>query len=354
MTKPKRIWIDVLTPKQARLFAYIAKWLKSQGFEVLVTTRSYDYTLGTLHRIGIESIVIGGYGYSLKQKLEEEFKRGLELLKIINEFDVLIAYPNPLAARIAFGLAKKYIAITDSPHSIAPSKLSLPLASTIIIPECIPRHEIERYVYYKDNVEIITYRGVDEVLWIKNSSPSREALSELDLQEREYIVIRPPEIRASYYSPSWFSVEDLLKTIDKALARDLRVVYMPRYDDDPIIKKYRDTRYFIVPEQRLGIDTISLEYYSLGVITGGATMAREAALLGIPSVSTYRSRLYVNDYIRRLGFPLFYATSFLKALEIILDEAKYIDIYIEYSRNVVNKLETVVDALKRSRNLFSV
>ena len=299
----KRIWIDVLTPKQARLFGAIYHKLKKMGYDAIVTARNYDYTAQVLQKLEINFIIVGGYADDLKGKLIEEAKRTIELLNLLNDFDALLAFPNPVAARIAFGLKRPYIAFTDSPHSEAPSRLALPLATAVISSSCIPKGEIERYII-RDRAVVMQFHGVDEVEWLKDASINTYELKNIGVEPFNYIVIRPPEIKASYYTYGVANtiLDFILKLAECAVKRNYKVVYLPRYRDDPLIKRFANEKNIIIPWE--GVEGTTLVYYAKFVISGGGTMAREAALIGTPGISLFPGELYVNKCVAEWGFPL--------------------------------------------------
>ncbi len=339
-----RVWIDVLTPKQAKLFASMAR--QSSGLiDPVFTTRRYEYTVAVLRRFGYQPMVFGGYGTDLRSKLVEEFRRGLEVLEKVPSFDFAMSYPNPLAARVSFGLGKPYIAFTDSPHSVAVSRLSLPLATAVVFSSCIPLSEISKYVYPGTHLEM--YRGVDEVQWLKNFEPSDQVLKELDLEPRTYVVARPPEHRAAYYSHGTERLEIFRSILVEILKRGYTVVYLPRYEDDELPKELQRYGKVVVPSTEQGVDGSNLVYHALAVITGGGSMAREAALLGTLGITLYPNELYVDRCIENWGLPHRRVHDVSTCLQAIEEFARDPDRYRATARSLRQSLETPLDGLKR-------
>lgn len=204
--KVMKVWLDVLTPKQAFLASCIIKSMESLGYSAVVTARDYDFTLSVLERNGITATVVGRYGgNALYGKLMADIKRMAKLAGIIAKErpDALVCYPNPAAARVAFGLGIKTIILSDSPHSQPASRLSIPLADVLVHSEFIPREKFRIYVL-TSFTKVVTYRGVDEVAWLKGFKPATAVLKELGLEPLSYIVIRPEESMAAYYR--WLSL----------------------------------------------------------------------------------------------------------------------------------------------------
>lgn len=73
-------------------------------------------------------------------------ERQLALLDVVRDFDVHVSLTSPDAVRVAFGLGKPIIALTDTAHSYFVNKLTLPLASTVIVPSAIPMSEWAKYI----------------------------------------------------------------------------------------------------------------------------------------------------------------------------------------------------------------
>ncbi len=293
----------MLTSKQGVLLGTLARELASKGYEVLATCREYEYACRVLETLGVPHVSVGRYveGDSFS-KVREDGWRVSALADAVREFSpgYLVAYPDPSAARVAFGTGVKYIALTDSPHATLPSRLSLPLADFVVFSECIPVEEIRHYASERF-AKLLTYRGVDEVGWIKRLEPREEDVRALGLKPWSYVVFRPAEEMATYYRGlNLVPAGDVLRVLVE-LGYD--VVLLPRYS------KHRELERERVVVLERGFVGPSLAYYARLVVTGGASMAREAALLGTPSITYTPLDLYVNSCVERWGYPLARARS---------------------------------------------
>ncbi len=297
--------MDALTSKQGTLFASLARSLIKLGHDVLLTCRRYEYTIASIERQGVDAVVVGEYSEGDSyDKVIADAERMVELTGIVRRFrpNVLIAYPNPPAARVAFGTGVGYVAITDSPHAIIPSRLSLPLADAVLASEAIPGRELRRFMY--DDAMLRQYRGVDELLWILRSRPSEQHVKDLGLTPGDYVVLRPHEEKATYYRGVEVGV-NLVRLARGINDLGYTVVFLPRYGSHArLIEVLRDAG-IQVSVISGGYDGVSLSYYAAAVVTGGSTLAREAALLGTLGITYYPGRIYVNDYVASKGYPLF-------------------------------------------------
>jgi len=299
----KTVWLDVLTPKQALLMHYLSLKLRSKGYETIITCRKYDYIESLLKGYEEKFVSIGEHGgRSLSRKLAAYAKRTLELTKLINEVSpsVLISYPSPSGCRVAFGLGIPIILMNDTPHAEAVNKLTIPLANYLIFSKCIPLEAFKPYTL--PGTKIYQFNGVDELEWVINYKPPKQfkekTLSIINL-DKPFIIFRPEETQASYYKyrPVFHKV---LKYI--ASRFDGTIVFLPRYEHQRkhVLKRFKN---IIVPETALDLRVLYPKA-SL-VITGGATIAREAALMGTPSISYFPRKTPVNECVSSWGFPLY-------------------------------------------------
>jgi len=336
------IWFDALTSKQLLIGASLKKYLAEKGYEVILTAREYDVIRGLIDRLGIEAYVFGGYADDLYEKLIVESERIIKALEILSKHrDYLIAgvsYPNPVEARVIYGVGKPFIVLSDSPHAKHPHRLTLPLARYLIYSKCIPEDAWREYTL--PSLRLVSYDGFDELSWIRflPEASSKKFIEELDLVEHNYVVLRPEEYKASYYE--WgFDKDFWIRLSKKLVERDLRVVILPRYSDQRNIllnelRGYIERKRIHIPDPRSAIGP-SLVKYSLAVITGGGTMAREAALQGILGITTFPMNLHVDKCAEELGLPLFYVKNINKILDFIEMFSRDIDRYRNMSSNIL-------------------
>ena len=319
--------------------ACLSTTLGRRGFEVLVTCREYECTEATIRSYGLDPIVVGRYGGGTRYgKLMADVERMRVLAGLVARYkpDVLVSYPNPSAARVAYGLGVKYIVLNDSPHSEAANTLSLPLCEALVVSEGVPVSSLTPYLLPRS--KIFQYRGVEELLWVESFEPSREVLEELNLEKYEYVVVRPEEFKAAYYSWRGWSWIELC---DEIVSSGLKVVVLPRYEEQ---RRRAVEKGYIVPEGC--VDGLSLAYYARALVTGGGTMAKEAALMGTPAYYTFPIKLYVNEYLAKLGFPLVHWSSSWR--ELVKDILEIDESVIRESKRAARKLAEKMESPERA------
>jgi predicted glycosyltransferase len=291
-----RVWLDILTPKQANMLGLLAGRLSSAGVEVGITARRYRELTQLLRIRGIRAKPFGEHGGGdLYSKLVASAERTLMLAKFAKRFapDLAVSFSSPECARASFGLGVGHYCISDSPHAVAVSKLTVPISEKLFSPRAIPKAAWERYGIARDS--IIQYDALDPVAWIRAYSPRREP-------EEGLVVFRPEEARASYLlkgeSDTGFAREFLRRLLE--IEAGARVVIVPRYDPGELSGLGRAFRNASV--LRSAVDGMELLGRASAFVGRGGTMTAEAALMGVPSISCYPSDpTFVERYLIRAG-----------------------------------------------------
>lgn len=338
------IWLEALTGKQALLMGIIAEELNKLGYDILITTRRYDYTVGILEMLGYKPIIIGGYGgRTLKGKLIASTKRQLELAKLISELEVKlhITFTSPDSSRVAFGLGIPILALSDSPHSYFVNRLSLPLADRLIAPKCIPLDLFSKFI---ESHRIVQFNGFFELAWILRKKPDEVVLEELGLERGNYIILRPEERYAAYYKGLSVEKPTVADELIEIIPSDYDIVVFPRYPEQRRFLKDKFGERIIIPEKSL--DTLSLIKFSALVITGGSTLAQEAALMGVRAVTYFPYEIITCREIARLGFPLHHFKNF-RALKDSLNKILALEHEVNVSK-ILSKLEDPVPIILKN------
>ncbi len=305
--------MDVATPKDSIIARYIIKRLDRKGLDYVVFARHSTQTIPLLNYFGIEHIVTGRYGYTLEEKymatLDQE-RRMLDYIIENGKPSVLWTHGNVAGVRTAYHLGIPIVYSNDTPHNEPVVRLTVPLATVLISPEAIPRCKWASRGLEEDR--IIQYKGTEEVTWVREHlKVDKEKVLKKYLGEvpDRLIIIRTMEYYASYS----YGVKYDLKGLVEKLAEYAKIVLIPRYGDER--KRFGGIKNLIILDKP--VYAVELLASSDMVIASGGTMAREAALLGIPTVS-YHFRDDILKYLMGEGFPVKYIRDFNG----ILDEAK--------------------------------
>ena len=281
-----KVWYDAGTGKQVRYGAAIAKRLRQNGHDMILTTRKHPDTLPVAKFLGENFTVVGKYNpKSLLTRLKSGTLRQLSFCRFFekNPPDVAVSHGSVDQCRVAFGMGKPIILTVDTPYAEAVHRLTIPLSQYIVISDAIPRESLQKY---NVDAEIISYDGVDEVAWIKDFKPNVK----YDF-DKPLIVVREIEAKAVYAKNR---VD--MAALAKKLSRLGTVIFLSRYHRRPI-------KGLFVPKNF--VDSASLVAQADLFVGAGGTIAREAALQGTPAITAnVFQNQQVNDFLAEKGFPI--------------------------------------------------
>lgn len=150
------------------------------------------------------------------------------------------------------------------------------------------------------------YRGLKEDVYVTSFKPVPSFLKTLDINEEDILAtIRPPATEAHYHNPEseelFYEVVEFLGSIPH-----LRMVILPRNEKtqrEMVFRrwpKWCKEKRIIIPDY--AVDGLNLIWYSDLVVSGGGTMNREAAALGVPVYSIFRGKIgAVDHYLAEKG-----------------------------------------------------
>jgi predicted glycosyltransferase len=284
-----RIWYDACTGKHVRYGSAIGQRLRKAGHEYVFTTREHPDTLPLSKILGEEPIVIGKYNPStLSSRVIESAERVIGFAELFKDKapDIAIAHQSVELCRTAFGLGIPIVLTADTPYATAVNRLTIPFAHTVVVSEALPKSFVTQHCARNR----VTFKGVDEVAWIKDFEPRR-----IETLKKPLIVVRQIETKAAYAGGK----QDLARLMLEKLRELGDVVFIERYGGQG--------------EEFVGkegfVDSASLVARADLVVSYGGTIAREAALQGVPSVAVSdMAKTYVNRYLAQKGFPLFATT----------------------------------------------
>lgn len=363
-----KIWLDFCEPKSVTMLRPLYNRLIQQNHQVFITARDFDSTYALLDKWGVPYIKCGSYGGAdLTAKLRSFTDRLQKLLDIVEREkpDFLFCITSPEAIRIAFGLKLPHVMFNDEPRSFGPSSLTLPFVEVVVVPKPIP---IELYLNYAIKQEkIIRFNGIDEVGWLnqKDFKPDPKYLHELSLIPNEYIVCRTEPTQAYAHLKDRLPPYDSLLTqvIPKLLhwlnseKKSMKFLVITRYPEQYEYLAKMFTKEIASKELLLfkGVAHLAdLMYYSALVISGGGTMVRESALLGIPSIEFIPTDTYPQEqFLIDNGFPLMHLK---KAEEIVAQTKKYLhgnfkqDTWVKIDA-LENPIEIGIQIFKKKMNI---
>ncbi|MCB2167362.1 MAG: DUF354 domain-containing protein [Deltaproteobacteria bacterium] len=300
--KQKTVWIDLDNSPHVPFFFPIIKKLEEKGYRLVITSRDCFQVCGLACLYNLSHVTIGRhYGANKALKVFGTLLRSILLLPTVirEKPDVSISHGSRPLIIISALLRIRSILIFDYEHakSLPFLKPTLGMAPSVIQNPEVKKHFRQGY---------IGYQGLKEDVYVASFKPNPKILDDLKIDEHKLIVtIRPPANEAHYHNPEseklFSATVDLIGNIPDAV-----MVILPRNEKtqkEMIINTWPEwyqNRKIIIPEKVVnGLDLI---WYSDFVISGGGTMNREAAALGVPVYSIFRGKLGdVDKYLSENG-----------------------------------------------------
>ena len=323
-----KVWYDACTGKHVRYGSAIGKRLRKAGHEFIFTTREHPDTLPLAKVLGEAPIVIGKYNPStLSSRLEESAERVIGFSRLFKDKapDVAVAHQSVELCRVAFGLGIPIVLTADTPYASAVNRLTIPFAHTVVVSEALPKSFVTQY----GAKNRVPFKGVDEVAWIKGFKPAK-----IDALKKPLIVVRQIEAKAAYAGGR----QDLASLMVEKLSKLGNVRFIERYGGQD--KAFEGKEGFV--------DSASLVANADLVVSYGGTIAREAALQGVPSVAVSdMAKTNVNRYLAEKGFPLFATTE----RGVLAYAKKYLGKRFDVKSKLA-ELENPVDVIERIVETF--
>ena len=294
----KRVWIDIDNSPHVPFFIPIIEELKERGHEVIVTGRDIYQVRDLLKFFDLPCTLIGShYGRNRFLKVIGTCVRAAQLVPIVTRFRPAIALSHGSRAQVLVckALGVPTVMMHDYEHSTKTGFIS---PSWTLMPDIIP------YDVMSKN-HTLRYPGLKEDVYVPRFRPDPSILSLLGIAEGEFVVtLRPPATEAHYHNPE---SETLFIGAVHFLSEKpgVRAVTLPRNakQKEWLEKKWPEliaSGKMIIPA--FPVDGLNLIWASELVISGGSTMNREAAALGVPVYSIFRGKIgAVDRYLAEHG-----------------------------------------------------
>ena len=136
-------------------------------------------------------------------------------------------------------------------------------------------------------------------------------------KDAKHIYLRPEPWTAQYYKGKQFFLDELLLELQD----DYTIIILPRGEEQKAYYRQKRFSRINVPEASIDLNAI-IDDCDLFIGAGG-TMTREAAVLGVPTISIYQDELLdVDRYLIENGFMLYDPELKSEAVKKILSEKR--------------------------------
>jgi predicted glycosyltransferase len=284
-----RIWIDLSNSPHPLLFSPIARRLEELGHSVHLTARDNAQTVELASERWPEVTVIGGAspkGRVPKARVLAARVSGLRRWARTARPDVALSHGSYGQIVAAFTLGIPTITAMDFEHQPA-NHLAFRLSGRVVLPTALHGYSMRHQGLTRTKAWF--YPGLKEEVYLADFRPDPKILDELGVSleaDEPLVVARPAPDQAIYHSFE----NPLFVECVKSVLRTSRatVVVLPRHDGQrQAIERLGEPRCIVAGR---AIDSRSLMSRADLMIGAGGTMTREAALMGVPTLSLFAGR----------------------------------------------------------------
>lgn len=288
-----KLWIDLDNTPHVPFFIPVLRELERRGYRVVLTARDAFQVCELADLKGLKYEKIGRHhGKNRMMKICGLIGRSMQLASFyfLNRPRIAVSHCSRSQIMLCNLLRIPTILIVDYEFSETPLLMR---PKWEIVPECLPDHGLHSCAS-----RLRKFRGIKEDVYVPDFKPDPTVLDILGLSQDDVVVtVRPPATEAHYHNPEGEVLLDcLMDRICKTPG--IRAVLLPRNKNQEQFLRDKHPQWFtkgktIVPQR--AVDGMSLLWFSDLVVSGGGTMNREAAALGVPVYSIFRGKLGAVD-----------------------------------------------------------
>ena len=295
-----KVWIDLDNSPHVPFFIPIIEELQQRGYSTFLTARDAYQVVELLDLYHLSCKRVGRHYGKLKvMKVFGTTYRALQLARVAMKVELDLAVSHGSRAQLMAAAVLRIPSVVIFDYEYARS-LNVMGPTWTMMPEVIYPNGNGNH-----NQRAMKYPGLKEDVYVPRFHPDPSLRFSLGVSDAELMVtVRPPASEAHYHNPE---SDVLFHAVIEFLAQKpkVRMVLLPRNERQAV--SVRDewpellkTGKVIIPEHV--VDGLNLLWFSDLAISGGGTMNREAAALGVPVYSIFRGAIgAVDRYLSESG-----------------------------------------------------
>ncbi len=299
-----RIWIDLSNSPHVPFFRVLAAEFERRGHTIVWTARDYAQTVELARNAGIDVALFGSHGGgNVFSKAAKFAGRIVSLAKWARtqHVDLVVVHNSQEPLIVARMLGIDSVNLMDYEHHPG-NHLSFRSAKRLIVPASFPAEALAKFGAGEGKVK--RFDGLKEDVYLADFAPDETfpaKLKELGVNADDILVVVRPHAPEALYNRGFEN--DLLDLVlDRCAAiKTVKIILLPRKDYQGAELRERH------PQPNIIIPTMALDGANLLaaadlVISGGGTMNREAAALGVPTATIFTGKpAAIDEYLIKLG-----------------------------------------------------
>ncbi|HYG36027.1 MAG TPA: DUF354 domain-containing protein [Clostridia bacterium] len=288
-----KIWIDLDNTPHVPFFRPIIRELEQRGYTVVLTARDAFQVCELADRFGLTYKKVGRhYGKSPLLKVWGLVWRSLQLAPFVLREKPILGLSHGSRGQILLCNLMRIptVMIMDYEHAQTPP---------LVRPrwEIVPKVLLSESLHCTSRERIRSYDGIKEDVYAPEFKPDPALRSQLKLHGDIVVTVRPPANEAHYHNPE--SEALFVQFMNRVVSTPgTCTVLLPRNKRQEAQIRNQWPHWFsrnqvIIPRE--AVDGLNLLWHSDLVVSGGGTMNREAAALGVPVYSIFRGKAGAVD-----------------------------------------------------------
>jgi len=289
----KKIWVDLDNSPHVPFFRPIIEELRKKDYEVLVTARDAYQVRELLDYYEVPGRIVGRHYGKLKVlKALGTCWRALALVRAVRKESPDLAMSHGSRACLLASTMLKIPNMTLADYEFV-AKVPTIKPTWLMVPSVVPDEALSL-----SGSKIMKYPGIKEDVYLSRFRPDPGLRMRLGISPDALLVmVRPPATEAHYHNPEseGLLTEALRRFVGEANATIILLPRNKRQEAELRAAWAKDVASgrVLIPEHVE--DGLNLIWNSDLVISGGGTMNREAAAMGVPVYSIFRGKIGAVD-----------------------------------------------------------
>jgi len=295
-----KIWVDLDNSPHVPFFRPIIEELEKRGCDVFVTARDAYQVRELLAYYGVAGRMVGRHhGKSKVSKVLGTFSRALALAPVVRREKPALAISHGSRGCLVTSRLLGIPNVTLTDYEFV-AKVPFAKPTWLMVPSVIPDDNL-----IIQGSRVLKYPGIKEDVYLAQFHPDVTLRKRLGIAADEMLItVRPPATEAHYHNPE---AEGLLSAVLNRFLGDAatRILLLPRNkrQEAELRAEWPEalaSGRLLIPQQVE--DGLNVIWNSDLVISGGGTMNREAAAMGVPVYSIFRGKIgAVDHYLAKAG-----------------------------------------------------
>lgn len=290
------IWFDLDNSPHVPLFRPVLRELEQRGVPADVTARDFAQTASLLKYWNIPHTMIGAHGGKNKiKKVLNLMHRSQQLRRYLRgrKTELAVSHGSRTQVVAAYRAGIPSVLMLDYEHTEA---TIFNLFSTyLLMPEYIPDDLLRKLGF--NMRKLVRYPGFKEEIYLQDFAPDAGFRRQTGVDEGKILVtVRPPSVVGNYHDGR--SETLLVGLLDRlSAASNVHILLVSRTKEDVALIPAHLWDRGNITLLTTAVDGLQLLWHSDIVVSGGGTMNRESALMGVPTYSIFTGNKPYLDHV---------------------------------------------------------